>query len=129
MLQTDENIQNVIGSLETLGSMNFGTAVATMKGLGSLSNAEGAKIQDAVGKLKRRGSYEEFERRLKEMRDRTSTVAAEIARKKVEWADNPNPGVTVPRTRAAAPTPAAPPTAGGLVKGADGVYRFTPGGQ
>ena len=131
VLQTDENIQNVIGSLETLGSMNFGTAVATMKGLGALSNAEGAKIQDAVGKLKRRGSYDEFERRLIEMRDRTSIVAVEIAKKKLEWADNPNPGVTIPsRARPPSPSPTAPaPTAGGLVKGDDGVYRFTTGGQ
>lgn len=124
----NERERDVMAILDTLEALKFGEAVSALKGLGSLSNAEGLKIQGSLGKLDRAGSVEAFIGRLQEMRDSTSKISAEIAKNKVEWGK----GYALPKNN----TPPAPggaaspaPTAGGLVQGADGVYRLSPGGR
>jgi hypothetical protein len=102
-LITNPKTQDMLAALKTLEAMTFGEAVAKMKGLGGLSNAEGQKIQDILGKLNRKGTPQEFIDVLTKMRDSTSVISSEVAKKKSEWSGSP-PAASQPP----APGPAAP---------------------
>ena len=123
---------DILAALQTLQAMTFGQNVAAMRGLGSLSNAEGKKIEQTMGALYRTGSPEEFFKILEKMRDSAAKISSEAAKKKLEWG-MVSPGVAVPNAPrsggATGPSPPPPPAAGGLVQGADGVFRLAPGGR
>lgn len=123
---------DILAALQTLQAMTFGQNVAAMRGLGSLSNAEGKKIEQTMGALYRTGSPEEFFKILKEMRDSAAKISSEAAKKKLEWG-MVSPSVAVPSAPSSGgttgPSTTPPPAAGGLVKGDDGVFRFAPGGR
>ena len=123
---------DILAALQTLQAMTFGQNVAAMRGLGSLSNAEGKKIEQTMGALYRTGTPEEFFKILEKMRDSAAKISSEAAKKKLEWG-MVSPGVSVPNAPrsggASGPSPAPPPGAGGLVQGADGVFRLAPGGR
>ena len=61
------------------------------------------KIQDILGKLNRKGTPQEFIDVLTKMRDSTSVISSEVAKKKSEWSGSP-PAASQPP----APGPAAP---------------------
>jgi hypothetical protein len=60
--------QETIGLIETLQSQNFLNQIEKMKGLGSLSNAEGEKVSAAIGSLNRDMSESAFKRSLNEIK-------------------------------------------------------------
>lgn len=60
--------QETIGLIETLQSQNFLNQIEKMKGLGSLSNAEGEKVSAAIGSLNRDMSEKAFKRSLNEIK-------------------------------------------------------------
>jgi hypothetical protein len=62
---SDENA-DAIALIDTLGSQAFLSLVPTMKGQGSLSNAEGEKLQAALQNLKRAQSETQFKANLDE---------------------------------------------------------------
>ena len=115
--------QALLNYIEELKSQQFGTAAATMRGLGALSNAEGEKIQAAVGRLNRWGDPKKFIEDLKRIRESTVKIAGDLARQQIELGKR----ATGTHRDRPADTPADTPAAGGLVKGADGVWRLVPG--
>lgn len=128
-MRTDPKSQDMISALSTLEAMTFGQSVAAMKGLGALSNMEGQKIDKIMGDLKnKRGSLPVYIANLERMRDSTSRIGAEVGKKKSEWGMS-SPDAPGAPALAPAPGGAPAPTAGGLVQGADGVYRLSPGGR
>ncbi len=60
--------QETIGLIETLQSQNFLNQIKNMRGLGSLSNAEGEKVAAAIGSLNRDMSESAFKRSLNEIK-------------------------------------------------------------
>lgn len=103
-LITNPKTQDMLAALKTLEAMTFGEAVAKMKGLGALSNAEGQKIQNILGTLNRKGTPKEFIDVLMKMRDSTSVIASEVAKKKSEWSGSSSTSSPA----SAAPKPPAP---------------------
>ena len=121
----DPKAQDMISALSTLEAMTFGQSVATMKGLGALSNMEGQKIDKIMGDLKnKRGTLPVYIANLEQMRDSTSRFAVEVGKKKSEWGMAPK---EEPRAGAPAPAPggaATPPPAVDYQK----LYGVKPGG-
>ena len=103
-MRTNPKTQDMISALSTLEAMTFGQSVATMKGLGALSNMEGQKIDKIMGDLKnRRGTLEQYIANLEQMRDSTSRFSVEVGKKKSEW------GMAPKEEPKAAPSPAPAP--------------------
>jgi hypothetical protein len=55
--------------IDTLRSQEFGLAIQGMRGLGSLSNAEGSKVQAAIANLDPNANPEDFAKALKQVKD------------------------------------------------------------
>lgn len=64
--------------LETAQSQQFGTAIATMKGMGALSDAEGKRLEKAVASLSPDQSPESFKTAVKTIRDTLERSQAKI---------------------------------------------------
>lgn len=74
--------QETIGLIDTLKSQSFLNEIGQMKGMGALSNAEGAKLESAISSLNRDMKEDAFKRSLQSIRD-YFTVAKERARKQM----------------------------------------------
>ena len=74
--------QETIGLIDTLKSQSFLNEIGQMKGMGALSNAEGAKLESAISSLNRDMKEDAFKRSLQSIRD-YFTVARERARKQM----------------------------------------------
>jgi hypothetical protein len=74
--------QETIGLIDTLKSQSFLNEISQMKGMGALSNAEGAKLESAISSLNRDMKEDAFKRSLQSIRD-YFTVAKERARKQM----------------------------------------------
>lgn len=74
--------QETIGLIDTLKSQSFLNEIQQMKGMGALSNAEGAKLETAISSLNRNMKEEAFKRSLNDIRD-YFTVAKERAQKQM----------------------------------------------
>ena len=128
VVNTDE--RRVLGLIKELQSQQFGDAVSKMRGLGALSNQEGAKIQDLSGRLDRRMSTADFEDVLKRIKESIAIINSETTRQQIELGKK---SVGAARDAGApAPTPApgggsaTPPLPSGweIVDGPNGpVYR------
>ena len=66
MTSGGDDRSDAIALIETLGSQAFLAQVPTLKGTGSLSNAEGEKLQTALQSLRRTQSEEQFRANLDE---------------------------------------------------------------
>jgi hypothetical protein len=97
--------------LQQLKGQAFLKMFDALRGAGAITEMEGAKATDALAALPLTQSEKQFKEQL-DLIDR-------IVKKGIETARQKAPGAPAPKA----------PTAGGLVKGDDGVYRFTPGGQ
>ena len=125
----DTNARRVLGLIKELQSQQFGDAVSNMRGLGALSNQEGAKIQDLSGRLDRRMSTTDFEDVLRRIKESISIINSETTRQQIELGKK---STGAGRDAGAAPTPApggagaTPPLPSGweIVDGPNGpVYR------
>lgn len=74
--------QETIGLIDTLKSQSFLNEIEQMRGMGALSNAEGAKLESAISSLNRNMKEEAFKRSLQTIRD-YFTLAKERAMKKM----------------------------------------------
>lgn len=98
----------------------------SLRGAGAITEMEGAKATDALAALPLAQSEKQFREQL-DLIDRIVKRGLETARQKAASA-GAGAGASAP-TPASGGAGAPAPTAGGLVQGADGVYRFTTGGQ
>lgn len=74
--------QETIGLIDTLKSQSFLNEIKQMKGMGALSNAEGAKLESAIASLNRNMKEEAFKRSLSTIKD-YFLVAKERAKKRM----------------------------------------------
>ncbi len=66
----DEATASALSTLQTLESQNFLQAISAMKGMGALSNQEGAKVQSAITALREaRSNPTAFKKKLQELRE------------------------------------------------------------
>ena len=115
----------MLGLIAELKSQQFGDAVSKMRGLGALSNQEGANIKDLSGRLDRRMSTTDFEDVLRRIKESISIINSETTRQQIELGKK---STGVARDAGPTPTPApgggsaAPPLPSGW-EVVDGVYR------
>lgn len=103
--------QATIGLIETLKSQTFLNEVEKMKGLGALTESEGAKITSAVGSLNTSMSEKDFQKSLRQIQDYFKAGKANTEKKYGGvLTQNPSP------TNGAAPASANPPVQNGGIK-------------
>ncbi len=94
---------NFKARLDTLKAQVFLPQVQALRGMGALSNAEGAKLEASIGVLATDMSEKEFRASLKQIKTDLQTAKQRMA-----------------------PVVAAPQAGGKMVKDADGVYEWRP---
>ncbi len=68
LTSSSDDRADAIALIDTLGSQAFLSQVPTVQGMGSLSNAEGEKLQSALQNLSRRQSEKQFRTNMEEVR-------------------------------------------------------------
>ncbi len=109
------DVSNALSRLKNIDAQTFGVAVAKMRGLGQLSNAEGLKVTDAFTRANNRSqSDEEARKAWRETLEWIKFAKANAIRK----ADGLDPLVMIPDAAPAAGAPLVPgaPAAPGAVK-------------